>query len=89
MFALLFIMVVVFLYAMYSSAFFSDILHQDKFSVAKIIECFRTSENPQTHHQALLVLGKAASLFPVICVSFIEIGLVINKSCDKFVRCLV
>eukprot|EP00795_Rhopilema_esculentum_P004548 gene4548-20800_t len=41
-----------------------DILHQDKFSVAKIIECFRTSENPQTHHQALLVLGKAASLFP-------------------------
>eukprot|EP00112_Aurelia_sp_Birch-Aquarium-sp1_P006370 Seg1704.8 transcript_id=Seg1704.8/GoldUCD/mRNA.D3Y31 product="HEAT repeat-containing protein 1" protein_id=Seg1704.8/GoldUCD/D3Y31 len=41
-----------------------DILSQEKFSVEKVIECFRTSENPQTHHQALLLLGKAASLFP-------------------------
>ncbi len=41
------------------------ILAQDKFNIASVIQCCRTSQNPQTHHQALLLLGKAAKLFPV------------------------
>ena len=42
-----------------------SILPQEKFNIANVIECCRTSENPQTHHQALLLLGKAAAVYPV------------------------
>lgn len=31
----------------------------------KIVQCIRTSDNPQTHHQALLVLTTAAKIYPV------------------------
>jgi len=30
-----------------------------------IVHCVRSSDNPQTHHQALLVLTVAAELYPV------------------------
>eukprot|EP00794_Sanderia_malayensis_P007770 gene7770-8616_t len=40
------------------------LLPQEKFKIAHVIQCCRTSGNPQTHHHALLLLGKAAKLFP-------------------------
>lgn len=45
--------------------FLTDILDEDKFSVELVVQCVRTSNTPQTHHQALLLLGTAAGIFPV------------------------
>ncbi|KAK3612581.1 hypothetical protein CHS0354_042081 [Potamilus streckersoni] len=36
----------------------------DKFNMELIVNCIRTSENPQTHQQALLVLTAAAKIYP-------------------------
>uniref|UniRef100_A0A3B1J2N3 HEAT repeat-containing protein 1 n=1 Tax=Astyanax mexicanus TaxID=7994 RepID=A0A3B1J2N3_ASTMX len=41
-----------------------DILDEDKFSVELVVQCVRTSDMPQTHHHALLLLGTAAGIFP-------------------------
>ncbi|XP_072523688.1 HEAT repeat-containing protein 1 [Salminus brasiliensis] len=41
-----------------------DVLDEDKFSVELVVQCVRTSEMPQTHHHALLLLGTAAGIFP-------------------------
>ncbi|KAM8947887.1 HEAT repeat-containing protein 1 isoform 2-T2 [Pelodytes ibericus] len=41
-----------------------DVLDEEKFNVELIVQCVRTSEMPQTHHQALLLLGGAAEIFP-------------------------
>ncbi|XP_075452512.1 HEAT repeat-containing protein 1 [Ascaphus truei] len=41
-----------------------DVLDEEKFNVELIVQCVRTSEMPQTHHQALLLLGAAAGIFP-------------------------
>uniref|UniRef100_A0A8C5R6I0 HEAT repeat-containing protein 1 n=1 Tax=Leptobrachium leishanense TaxID=445787 RepID=A0A8C5R6I0_9ANUR len=41
-----------------------DVLDDEKFNVELIVQCVRTSEMPQTHHQALLLLGTAAGIFP-------------------------
>lgn len=41
-----------------------EILDEEKFSVELIVQCVRTSEMPQTHHHALLLLGTAAGIFP-------------------------
>ncbi|XP_012892371.1 PREDICTED: HEAT repeat-containing protein 1-like, partial [Dipodomys ordii] len=41
-----------------------DILDAEKFNVELIVQCIRLSEMPQTHHQALLLLGTAAGIFP-------------------------
>ncbi|XP_068088359.1 HEAT repeat-containing protein 1 isoform X2 [Hyperolius riggenbachi] len=40
------------------------VLDEEKFSVELIVQCVRTSEVPQTHHHALLLLGTAAGIFP-------------------------
>ncbi|XP_068676688.1 HEAT repeat-containing protein 1-like isoform X1 [Montipora foliosa] len=37
---------------------------EDQFDVELIIQCIRSSESPQTHNQALLLLATAANLFP-------------------------
>uniref|UniRef100_A0A3Q0SAU3 HEAT repeat-containing protein 1 n=1 Tax=Amphilophus citrinellus TaxID=61819 RepID=A0A3Q0SAU3_AMPCI len=42
----------------------ADILDEDKFSVELVVQCIRTSDMPQTHHHALLLLGTAATIFP-------------------------
>ncbi|KAM9425995.1 HEAT repeat-containing protein 1 isoform 2-T2 [Pholidichthys leucotaenia] len=42
----------------------ADVLDEDKFSVELVVQCIRTSDVPQTHHHALLLLGTAASIFP-------------------------
>ena len=34
------------------------------FNTGLIVQCIRVSNNPQTHHQALLLLSLAAQLFP-------------------------
>ncbi|KAM8836642.1 HEAT repeat-containing protein 1 isoform 2-T3 [Spinachia spinachia] len=39
-------------------------LEEDKFSVELVVQCIRTSDAPQTHHQALLLLTAAAAIFP-------------------------
>ncbi|XP_070846670.1 HEAT repeat-containing protein 1 [Chaetodon trifascialis] len=41
-----------------------DLLDEDKFSVELVVQCVRTSDVPQTHHHALLLLGAAAAIFP-------------------------
>ncbi|XP_053495912.1 HEAT repeat-containing protein 1 [Ictalurus furcatus] len=41
-----------------------DILDEDKFSVELVVQCVRTSNTPQTHHHALLLLGTVAGIFP-------------------------
>ncbi|XP_062234895.1 HEAT repeat-containing protein 1 isoform X2 [Platichthys flesus] len=41
-----------------------DVLEEDKFSVELVVQCIRTSDMPQTHHHALLLLGAAATIFP-------------------------
>ncbi|KAM3592420.1 uncharacterized protein V6R79_018312 [Siganus canaliculatus] len=42
----------------------ADVLDEDKFSVELVVQCIRGSDMPQTHHQALLLLGAAAAIFP-------------------------
>ncbi|KAM6218768.1 HEAT repeat-containing protein 1 isoform 2-T2 [Rhynchocyon petersi] len=41
-----------------------DILDEEKFNVELVVQCIRLSEMPQTHHQALLLLGTVAGIFP-------------------------
>ncbi|KAM4770910.1 HEAT repeat-containing protein 1 [Rhinophrynus dorsalis] len=41
-----------------------DVLDEEKFNLELIVQCVRTSEMPQTHHHALLLLGAAAEIFP-------------------------
>lgn len=43
----------------------TDVLDEEKFSVELVVQCVRVSEMPQTHHQALLLLGAVAAIFPV------------------------
>lgn len=40
-------------------------LEEDKFNVELVVQCIRTSDVPQTHHHALLLLATAAAIFPV------------------------
>ena len=47
------------------AAFLSELVPEDKFDVELIVQCIRSSESPQTHNQALLLLATAAKLFPV------------------------
>ncbi|KAJ7342282.1 hypothetical protein JRQ81_010011 [Phrynocephalus forsythii] len=42
----------------------TGVLDEENFSVELIVQCIRVSEMPQTHHQALLLLGAAAGMFP-------------------------
>ncbi|XP_060950975.1 HEAT repeat-containing protein 1-like [Limanda limanda] len=41
-----------------------DVLEEDKFSVELVVQVIRSSDMPQTHHHALLLLGAAATIFP-------------------------
>ncbi|KAK2820168.1 hypothetical protein Q5P01_023127 [Channa striata] len=41
-----------------------DVLDEDKFSVELVVQCIRTSDVPQTHHHALLLLATVATIFP-------------------------
>lgn len=45
--------------------FFLDLLDEEKFMVELVVQCIRSSDVPQTHHHALLLLGTAATIFPV------------------------
>lgn len=42
-----------------------------------IVECIRGTQNPQTHHHALLVLTKMAVLFPVSSLQFYHMNFII------------
>ena len=48
-----------------------DLLPETQFNVELVVQCVRVSNNPQTHNHALLLLGSAATVFPVsgVCVS--------------------
>ncbi|EDO34893.1 predicted protein [Nematostella vectensis] len=41
-----------------------DAVPESQFNVELVVQCIRVSENPQTHHQALLLLSTAAKLYP-------------------------
>lgn len=45
--------------------FVADLVPEDQFDVELIVQCIRSSENPRTHTQALLLLATSAKLFPV------------------------
>ncbi|XP_029184672.2 HEAT repeat-containing protein 1-like isoform X2 [Acropora millepora] len=47
-----------------STSGLSGLVPEDQFDVELIIQCIRSSESPQTHNQALLLLATAAKLFP-------------------------
>ncbi|PFX20859.1 HEAT repeat-containing protein 1 [Stylophora pistillata] len=47
-----------------SSASIADLVPEDQFDVELIVQCIRSSENPRTHTQALLLLATSAHLFP-------------------------
>ncbi|KAJ7330602.1 HEAT repeat-containing protein 1 [Desmophyllum pertusum] len=42
----------------------AELVAEDQFDVELIVQCIRSSESPQTHNQALLLLATAAKLFP-------------------------
>ena len=48
-----------------NSVFSADVVPEDQFDVELIVQCIRSSESPQTHNQALLLLATAAKFFPV------------------------
>ncbi|CAL9686707.1 unnamed protein product [Knipowitschia caucasica] len=41
-----------------------EVLDPDRFSVELVVQCIRSSEMSQTHHQALLLLSAVASIYP-------------------------
>ncbi|XP_019632440.1 PREDICTED: HEAT repeat-containing protein 1-like [Branchiostoma belcheri] len=41
-----------------------DVLPEEQFNAELIVQCIQLSDSPQTHNQALLLLGTAAGLFP-------------------------
>uniref|UniRef100_A0A673MU55 HEAT repeat-containing protein 1 n=1 Tax=Sinocyclocheilus rhinocerous TaxID=307959 RepID=A0A673MU55_9TELE len=41
-----------------------NVLEEDKFNVELVVQCVRISDMPQTHHNALLLLGALAGIFP-------------------------
>ena len=49
--------------------YFSELIPEQTFNMELIVQCVRSSINPQTHHQALLVLTVAAELYPVSFLS--------------------
>ncbi|XP_053394592.1 HEAT repeat-containing protein 1-like isoform X2 [Mercenaria mercenaria] len=42
----------------------SDVVPEQQFNMDLIISCIRSSDNPQTHHHALLLLTAAARIYP-------------------------
>lgn len=42
----------------------TEVLEPERFSVELVVQCIRSSEMAQTHHQALLLLSAVASIFP-------------------------
>ncbi|XP_069543811.1 HEAT repeat-containing protein 1 [Brachyistius frenatus] len=42
----------------------ADVLDEEKFSVELVVQVVRSSDVPQTHHHALLLLGTVAAIFP-------------------------
>ncbi|KAK3090239.1 hypothetical protein FSP39_010297 [Pinctada imbricata] len=42
----------------------TELIPEQSFNMEMIVNCIRTSENPQTHHHALLVLTMAAKIYP-------------------------
>ena len=59
--------------------FLSDGVPEDQFDVELIVQCIRSSESPQTHNQALLLLAAAAKLFPVSYY---------RSNCFKIITCM-
>ena len=49
------------------ASFIVDLIAEGQFDVELVVQCIRSSESPQTHNQALLLLATAAKLFPVSC----------------------
>ena len=45
------------------------VVPERQFNMELIVNTIRSSENPQTHHQALLVLTAAAKIYPVSLLS--------------------
>ena len=43
----------------------ADLLVESQFNMELVVQCIRLSQNPQTHHHALLLLSTAATIFPV------------------------
>ena len=53
------------IFSLRNSFLSADVVLEDQFDVELIVQCIRSSESPQTHNQALLLLATAAKFFPV------------------------
>ena len=63
---------------------FSDKLSSDELNMELVVQCIRTSKNPQTHQQALLLLRTTAKMFPVSLTESLQ------SNCEMFgKRCLI
>ena len=60
-----------------NSFFSADVVPEDQFDVELIVQCIRSSESPQTHNQALLLLATAAKFFPVSIIIFFSVLILI------------
>ena len=61
----------------------ADVVPEDQFDVELIVQCIRSSESPQTHNQALLLLATAAKFFPVSIQIFPVSILIYCNCCSK------
>ena len=49
-----------------------ELIAIDQLNMESVVQCIRTSSNPQTHQQALLLLKTTAKLYPVCaCLLYI------------------
>ena len=71
------------IFSLRNSFFSADVIPEDQFDVELIVQCIRSSESPQTHNQALLLLATAAKFFPVSIQIFPVSILIYCNCCSK------
>ena len=71
------------IFSLRNSFFSADVVPEDQFDVELIVQCIRSSESPQTHNQALLLLATAAKFFPVSIQIFPVSILIYCNCCSK------
>ena len=66
------------IFSLRNSFFSADVVPEDQFDVELIVQCIRSSESPQTHNQALLLLATAAKFFPVSVIIIFSVLILIQ-----------
>ena len=71
------------IFSLRNSFFSADVVPEDQFDVELIVQCIRSSESPQTHNQALLLLATAAKFFPVSIFFCLDSYTIYSYRCSK------